>query len=287
MSTHPRQLWRMMEPYHQLSYRSAEGVEQMSALGLDRPELQYFGARLCALGPVSAEVAAALTFGFAPAYVARAVPEVWQRADPEDILAARLEAADATLRRVLGDHLAETAEVAGLVRRAAEACDLGGHPMAAAHLAVEWPDAPHLQLWLACTVLREHRGDAHWATTTAMGIDPVECHVLACADGYMPAEMLHRHTGWDDAAWQAAVDRLVARGLVVDEDHATAEGTELKSSLERTTDRLAAAPLGVLSEAEQATVLATMTPFARMILDAGEAQPWRLREQLWREPEPV
>jgi hypothetical protein len=279
-----RRLWRVMEPYHQLSYRSAEGVERMGALGLDRPDLQYFGARLCALGPVSAGVAAAVTYGFAPSYVARAVPEVWRRARPADICAARLDAADATLRRVLGEHLGAAGEAVDLARRAALACDLGGHPMAAAHLGLDWPDTPHMQLWLACTILREHRGDAHWAATAAAGIDPVESHVLACADGYMPAGMLHRHTGWDDPSWQAAVDRLSARGLVVDDSRATAEGTALKNAIERTTDRLASAPLSVLDEDEKSALLSVMSPFARMILDAGEAQPWRLREQMWREP---
>lgn len=146
MTITARRLWRVMEPYHQLSYRSAEGVERMRALGLDRSDLQYFGARLCALGPVSAKAAAALAFGFAPSYVARAVPEVWERARPADICSARLDAADATLRRVLADHLGAAADVAGAARRAAEACDLGGHPMAAAHLDLDWPDAPHLQL---------------------------------------------------------------------------------------------------------------------------------------------
>lgn len=287
MSVTARQLWRVMEPYHQLSYRSVEGIERMSALRLDRPDLQYFGARLCALGPVSAGVATAVTFGFAPSYVARAIPEAWERAHPAGILAARLDAADATLRRVLQEHLAETAKVADLARRAAEACDPGGHPMAVAHLELEWPETPHMQLWLACTILREHRGDAHWAVTAANDIDPVECHVLACANGYMPAGMLQRHTGWDDATWHAATNRLLTRGLIVDNDHATADGAELKDSIERATDQLASVPLETLDADEKSQLLSVMAPSARMILDAGEAQPWKLREEMWREPRPT
>jgi hypothetical protein len=282
-----RQLWRVLEPFHQLSYRSAEGVDRMSALGLDRPDLQYFATRLCAVGPVSAGVATALTFGYAPQYVGRAIPEAWQRARPEDVLAARIEAADATLRRVLGNHLDRAREISALLRRAAEACAPEGHPMAAAHLEQAWPTEPHLELWWATTILREHRGDAHWACTTAMGIDGVECHVLACADGYLPAEMLHRHTGWDDSTWQAATQRLVERGLIMDNDQSTPAGTALKDTIEHATDRLAEQPLSVLSEAEKALVVEVMAPYARMILDAGEAKPWQLRESMWREPTPV
>ncbi|TYL54968.1 hypothetical protein FXB39_05025 [Nocardioides sp. BGMRC 2183] len=279
-----RQLWRVLEPYHQLSYRSAEGVERMAALGLDRPALQYFGARMCAAGPVSAELAAALAFGFAPGYVARALPEAWRRTDPGAVLAARLEAADATLRRVLGDQLDRAAAVVAPARRAAEACQPSGHPMAAAHLAHEWPAAPHLQLWWAATVLREHRGDSHWVATTAAGIDAVECHVLACANGYLPVEMLQRHTGWDDASWQAATERLIARGLVDHQCLATPAGTALKDRIEHLTDRLAEQPLSVLDAQEKVRLREVLAPYARMILDAGEAQPWKLREAMWREP---
>lgn len=280
-----RDLWRVLEPFHQLSYRSAEGVASMGRLGLDRPDLQYFGARLCAAGPVSAPLATALVFGHAPDLVARAVPEVWRRAAPEQVLVARVEAADATLRRVLREEeLEQCAEVAPLARRAASVCAWGGHPMAAAHLDHPWPEEPHLELWWACTVLREHRGDAHWACTTAAGVDPTECHVLASANGYLPAGMLSRHTGWEGARWEAAVARLVGRGLVVDDGEATAEGEALKESIEHGTDRLAEQPLAVLDAGETQALHDLLTRCATQILDAGEAQPWRLREAMWREP---
>lgn len=279
-----RELWRVLEPFHQLSYRSAEGVERMERLGLDRPDLRYFGARLCAAGPVSSGVAVALVFGHAPDLVAHAVPEVWRRADPEQILRARLEGADATLRRVLGDELDLYAEVAPFARRAALACGLGGHPMAAAHRDHRWPVEPHLALWWACTILREHRGDAHWAVTTAAGVDPVECHVLATANGYLPAAMLSTHTGWAGERWEDAVRRLARRGLVIDDARATAEGEALKDHVERATDRLAEQPLAVLDDGEARALREVLASCARKILDAGEAQPWRLREAMWREP---
>jgi len=284
-----RSMWRVVEPYHQLAYRSPEAVAQMQGLGLHRPELQYFGARLAALGPVVAPVAVAVLYGFAPAYVQRAIPEVWERADPASITQARRRAADETLRRILGALVdaATIARAAELARRAATAADLPGRPLAAAHLAQPWPDEAHLVLWHACTVLREHRGDAHWVATAAAGLDAVECHVLHGADGHMPPEMLQRVTGWDDPAWAAATDRLRERALIGPDGVTTAAGAALKERLERHTDELADVPYRELGAPERRELQAVLASLVRPILDAGVAEAWKLREQLWRHPPPA
>lgn len=281
-----RDLWRVLEPFHQLAYRTEEATERMSALGLDRPDLQYFGGRLSALGPISMPLAVAVLFGFEPEYVGRAVPEVWSKASPESIVSARVASVDATFRRVLGDEVGAPAVVAAaaLARRAVGSCDLAGRPMAAAHFALPWPEPAHLQLWHACTILREHRGDAHWAVTSAMGLDAVECHVLHAADGYMPHEVLQRVTGWSDEAWEAALGRLVARGLVSDRSRTTEEGARFKAELERRTDRLASHPYAALTEVEQVALRDAVSPLVARLLDAGVAAIWKQREVLWREP---
>ncbi len=100
-----RSLWRVIEPTHQLAYRSPEAAESLASVGLDRPELQYFGGRLAAMGPIGAELATAVLFGFSPTYIARAVPEVWTRASPAAISDARKMGAARTLARVVPDHL--------------------------------------------------------------------------------------------------------------------------------------------------------------------------------------
>lgn len=282
-----RELWRVIEPYHQLAYRSPEAQAGFAALGLDRPELQYFGGRLCAMGPIGVEVATAVLFGFAPAYVGRAVPEVWERADPTDIAAVRREGAGATLRRVLGDDLdvAAVAEAAEVARTVATACDLGARPMAAGLLSLDWPDDPALVLWQACTVLREHRGDAHWVATSAMELDSVECHVLHAADGHMPDEMLQRVTGWDDDAWAAAWDRLRGRGLV-EGSTATEAGAALKLEIEHLTDDLAIAPWRTVGAEGAELVHHVLAPLAASITAAGVIGAWELREKLWRDLPP-
>ena len=52
-----------------------------------------------------------------------------------------------------------------------EECDVAGRPLFAAHMQLPWPDEPHLVLWHAATLLREHRGDGHVAALLTAGLD--------------------------------------------------------------------------------------------------------------------
>ena len=40
-----------------------------------------------------------------------------------------------------------------------------------------WPDEPHLALWHAATILREHRGDGHLMALRVAGLDGAEALV--------------------------------------------------------------------------------------------------------------
>lgn len=276
-----RALWRVIEPYHQLAYRSPEAQAAFANVGLDRPELQYFGGRLCAMGAVSAELACSTLFGFAPDYVATAVPEVWERALPDAIAVARQDGASATLQRILGDGL-DVREAAEIGRAAALACDLAGRPLAAAQRSLPWPDDPALVLWNACTILREHRGDAHWVATSAGGLDAIECHVLHAADGHMPEALLQRVTGWGDTEWAAATDRMVDRGLVHD-GVATAAGSAVKAEVEHLTDDLSIRPWTHIGPAGVEAFRAALAPLVASIMASGTIGAWEMREAMWRD----
>src|SRR5205085_11694587 len=143
-----------------------------------------------------------------------APPDAWALASPEDVLAARLRTADVALRRLVPEYVgsAEEAEAAALAREAAEAPALAGRPLYGALRSLPWPDPPHLQLWHACTLLREHRGDGHVAALTAAGLDGVEAHVTIAAAGGIPRETLQANRKWSDDDWAAAEARLRSRG---------------------------------------------------------------------------
>lgn len=286
MSALARELWRAIEPFHQLVYRSPEATLEYESIGLNRPELQYFGNRLAALGNIGPTHAVAVLWGFAPAYVKQGVPEVWNIADASLVTRARVRAANKTLQRILGDAVKspEIHRAAGTARRMVESLEFAGAPMAAAHADVPYPDEAALQLWHSCTVLREHRGDAHWRATSAEGVDSVECHLLHAADGAMPADLLQRVSGWDDGAWGAAIDRLRSRGLIDTKTLSLTErGREAKLNIERATDGVAAGAFTSVGSDKARELRETMRPWTDLIMDSGVIGAWKMREELWKD----
>ncbi|MET7803642.1 SCO6745 family protein [Micromonospora chersina] len=247
-----RQMWQVIEPVHALVYYAPELTEEAAALGLPTGERWpgYFALRSAPLGAAGPNLVAATYYSFSPRMVAEYVPAVWATADPAKVLDARLSGVDRALRALLGDRIgsAELAEAATLARRAVRAADLAGRPLAAANADLPWPDAPHLALWQAVTILREHRGDGHIAALRTAGLDPAESLVSFAAVGAAPVEVFASRR-WTAEEWNAARDRLAARGLVDGDGAATDAGRRLRDEVERRTDELAAAPWRALGPA--------------------------------------
>lgn len=232
----------------------------------------YFGSRAAPMGAAPAEVIIATFFNFHPKLVSDRVPKVWEIATPEALLEARLRGADRMLRRVLGGALdsPEMKEAADLARRAAEACSPEGRPLYAGHAALAWPEEPHLALWHSISLLREFRGDGHIAAMTVEGLDGCESLITHAAAGDVPAAALKMSRQWPDDEWNAAVDRLRSRGWVTDESTFTDLGRERRQAIEDTTDRLALAAWGALSEDECSRLRALVRPYSKAIVESGE-----------------
>lgn len=274
--TYARRLWPAYETYHAHIYFVPEAAEAYRDLGLKGGWMGYFASRAAALGPASAGLVTAVFFNFHPAMVARALPDAWALASPDDVLAARLRTADAALRRLLPDHVgtSDEAEAATLAREAAEAPALAGRPLFGALRSLPWPDEPHLQLWHACTLLREHRGDGHVAALTAAGLDGCEAHVTLTATGHIPRATLQANRKWSDDDWAAAEDRLRSRGWLAADTGLTDAGlTDAgragRAEVEARTDELAEEPWRALGPERTERLLALLTPMARGINDAG------------------
>jgi hypothetical protein len=210
--------------------------------------------------------------------VARAVPDVWRYATPEQLLHARLTAVDAAMRRVFGGRdlgrgagpaPAEFAAAAELACRAAGAAGTAGRPLAAANAAQPLPAVPHLALWQALTTLREHRGDGHVALLVTRGIGPVEAHVLAAATGRSTADDLRAARRWDRDDWQAAERSLAARGWLAADGTLTQAGAAAREDLEAATDELAAGPYDALGAAGTAELVRVLRPLADRIVSSG------------------
>ena len=146
-------------------------------------------------------------------------------------------------RALLGDLIGSPglAEAAELARDAALAAVIGGRALAAANADLPWPDEPHLVLWHAINVLREHRGDGHIAALLVAGLDPCEALVSFAAIGAAPEEVV-RQPRLDRSEWSAARDRLATRGWVDAAGKATEHGRDGRDEIEWRTDRLADGP---------------------------------------------
>jgi hypothetical protein len=266
-----REAWRLAEPLHAMIYFAPEVRERFAALGVP-PVADYFASRGAALGPVGPGPVVATFYNFHPGLVARALPAAWEIVTPATALAARLDAADAALTRGLGDAVKspEVAEAAELARRAAESADAyaAGRPLFAAHAEVGWPDAPHLVLWHAQTLLREFRGDAHVAALLVAGLSGLQSIILHAASGKADATFLRTTRGYTREQWADEAAALRQRGLLAGEELSD-EGRALRDGIEADTDRLAAPAYRVLG-AEGTTRLAELArPLSRTLVKAG------------------
>ena len=267
-----RRLWALGEPFHALLYFAEECQEAGKAAGLTGFWQSYFAMRAAPLGPVGPEVVTATFYNFAPGFVARRVPAIWSATTPEAALQARLDGIDRSVRRLLGDEWPaspEALEAAGLVRRAADAVEVIGRPLAAANRGLPVPSEPHLALWQSLTTLREHRGDGHNAALLEREIDGVMAHVVAAAAGRSSREWLQKARGWHDDAWDAATEALADRRWM-DEDGLTAEGTAIIAAVEADTDRLALGPWRALGDAGCDRLAELLAPIRRAVVAGGE-----------------
>lgn len=267
-----RRTWRTLEPIHGVIYFAPEAVAAYAAIGLTGPS-GYFASRAAAMGSVSADMIAATFFNFHPGFVRRAMRGVWDTATPQEVTAARYDAADRALRRAGGDLIDSLSlrEAAALARVAALAAAARpeGRLLFAAHAALAWPDAPHLVLWHAQTLLREFRGDGHIAALVLAGLSGLDSLVLHAATGEVPRAALQSTRAWADGEWAAAVEVLAQRGLVGADGAFTERGRELRAVIEDQTDRAAAAAYEPLGEEGCATLRRLARPLSKAITESG------------------
>ena len=256
-----RRLWQLYEPLHAVTYFAPQARIAYQDAGLRGYWRGYFAGRAAPLGAVTAAPVTALFFSFAPGMVARALPDVWQRAAPERALAARLDGAVAALRALLPAGPARWAEAAELLEVPARAAATDGRPLGAANAALPRPADPLGRLWQAATVLREHRGDGH--VTALVDAELTGCQALVLRDAlYGGRDQLQPHRGWTDTEWDAAARALAGRGWLDDDGRATAAGADAHRAVEERTDRLAGQPWTALDPAGQARLREVMTPLA-------------------------
>jgi hypothetical protein len=269
-----RAMWKLFEPLHAVTYFAEECIEEYRASGLKGFWMGYFAGRSAPMGAVGPAVVDATFFSFNPDRVTRALPDAWSFAPPDRVLEARLVGVDRALGRLLGPDgvrpsLGDLAGAAALAREAVEGLTVDGRPLAAANLALGWPQDPHLALWHAATVLREHRGDGHVTALVAAGLDGRQALVSMAATGAASREILQAARGWDDEAWDASVAALVERGWLNEDATFTTSGATARREIEDLTDLLAAEPWERLGDASTEALRAVLTPMSSAIASSG------------------
>ncbi|WP_030170875.1 SCO6745 family protein [Spirillospora albida] len=262
-----RRMWHQLEAVHALFWYAPETSAAAAALGYKTDTMwpHYFAWRAAPLGAAGVERVASAFYVFSPRLVAEHIPAAWAIASPDHVLDARLRAVDDVYRPLLeGDPT----EAAALAREAAGAADLAGRALSAANAELPWPDEPHLALWHALGILREHRGDGHFAALLAAGLDPVEALVSFTAIDAASRKTLSTR-GWTDEEWDAARERLVSRGLLNPDGTATDACRDLRDSVERVTDDLARRPWEALGEVKAERLAELIRPLLVRVLKTG------------------
>jgi Helix-turn-helix family len=265
-----RRFWEAIEPIHAIVYFEPAATAATTGLGLRGFWMGYFAGRVAPLGPLDAEPVTAMAFGFSPARVGRAIPDAWRFTTPERVVDARLETAARLLRGHLGDRTeSQLRELADLLATAAGACRFDGRPLAAGWSAVGPPDDLTGRIWLATTVLREHRGDGHVLAAVSLGLRGIDAVLTHVAAGVVDRERMQQTRGWTDAEWAHAEHRIHARGLIDRDGRLTKRGGAMRRELESITDRLAADPVSRLGPAGIERAITLAVPISRHLFDTG------------------
>lgn len=241
-----RRCFHALHPIHAAAYFAPEHDDGYQAVGLSRGKMAYLAGRAAPMGAVGAGPVIAAFHNFNPEQVLGNIPRAWQLATPEQVLQARLHSTDAYLTRLLGPKVIESEamfEAASLALSASEGCQRPGRALYSANQDLPVPGAPHLALWHAITLLREHRGDGHVMALADAELDGLEALVThsATGTGFTPA-YLRSHRGWSSQDWAGAQQRLRERGLVDPAGSLTEAGLALRRQIEAHTDRLDLAP---------------------------------------------
>jgi helix-turn-helix protein len=268
-----RKTWRTIEPLHGMVYFVPEAAEAYAKLGIEGRD-GYFASRAAPMGAVSAEVVISTFFNFNPELVHAAIPSAWSTTTPEALVAARFDAVDGACRRLLGDDVVTSPEMrraAELARGMAEHASkhVGGRPLCAGHADLPWPDAPHLVLWHAQSILREFRGDGHVALLVTHGLNGIDALLTHAASGDVPAHLLRSSRGWAAQDWESALVSLRSRGWLTESEEPTFTewGAAQRQEIEAQTDVLAAAPYAALGEEACAELRALARPWSKIFSD--------------------
>jgi hypothetical protein len=228
----------------------------------------YFTSRGSLMGQVAPHVVAAAFAVFNPAAVVPAVQFGWSLTDAPTIFEARRRGAVGQLRRIVGDAPDGLAAATELLERAATPLREEGRPLFSG-LRTQWddPSDPWTRFFHLGDMLREYRGDSHTAAWISAGFDATEIGLLTELYIGLPLRTYSRTRAWSDEQFDAATERLTARGLMAG-DGFTDQGRAEREAIEVATDRQLALAIDALGDDLDALVN-TVEPWGAAVRAAG------------------
>lgn len=267
-----RRLRARAEPILGVVFHMPEAWNGYPELGLDAAEATLAGRAAC-LGRVWGFVAAAAFGVLEPTRVAQVIDGAWEKTDPATVAQYRLDAATDYLAELIGDEPDGIDRAVELVLPAAEAGSVAGHPIYAGLCTLDWPDFPLGDLWRACDLLREHRGDSHVNAWSAAGLDAVEISALSEAwRGVAPDTVTVGQLGWSRAESSSARARLVDRHLLGHDGTITASGRAQRDEIEHATSLQERSIVEALGD-DVDELFALLEPWDR-VCDAAAPNAW-------------
>jgi hypothetical protein len=142
-------MFELLEPICLVTFFADECNVELAALGHPTYWDGYFASRAAPLGRVPAQVVHAAFYNFADGEAARHIPSAWETIPPEASVAARERGSAASLRRILGDEVADSpglVRAADLTTKAAISAPTEGRVMYAGMRSLPVPSDPVARL---------------------------------------------------------------------------------------------------------------------------------------------
>ena len=155
--------------------------------------------------------------------------------------------------------------VADLLVRGVAPLRTEGRPLYAGVASQTMPETALGAVWRMADMLREFRGDSHTASWVSAGFDATEIGLLTDLYWGLPMRSYSRTRGWTAEQFDAAHDRLRARGLV-DETRFTEAGRAAREDIEMDTDAQMEPAIGGLGD-DIEELFAIMGPWGITVRD--------------------